>query len=474
MRKLIVILALLALPSCMLGPRYSRPETTPPETWRLEYPAAAGAADLAWWTQFGDPVLDSLVQEAVLRNLELKAAAARVDQYLAVLGVTRSQYFPQVGYSGDGAIREKNGRDVDSYQAALGVSWEIDLWGRIRRQSEATQAQILAGEAGRRGALMTIVSSVAGGYINLRALDRQLEIARETEKAYGESVDLFRLRYQYGAISLIPLKQVESQYEQARQTVFSLEAAVRQQENLLCLLLGRTPGPIQRGRTIEELTVPPIPEGLPSTLLERRPDVIQAEQALVAANASIGAAMANYFPRISITGLLGVASTDLGDLIESESDLWSAGGSIVGPLLTFGAVSGQVDQAEASTREAAALYRQTVLNAFREVEDALIVTAKNRDRVGSLRTEVEALSEYARLARMQFEEGTADYLQVLDAERSLFSAQLAFTKGGGDTLISLITVYKTMGGGWIDEAQKLDPAFAPPEEPAHEEAPAAP
>ncbi len=455
MRNLIVLIIGMLLTACTVGPEYAKPEVQLPATWRVDYSTAAELSNSAWWKLFGDPVLDDLIQSAVSENLDLKIATARVDQYLGALDVSRSQYFPQIGAAVSAGSGRQSGKSSESYQGALNATWELDLWGRIRRSNEAAQAEILSSEAGRRAVLMTLVSTVAGNYVTLLGLDRQLEIIRETERAYAESLQLFRLRYQYGAISELSLNQAESQYESARQAIPQYESLIRQQENLISLLLGRTPGPIRRGKTFKQLTPPGIPAGLPSTLLGRRPDIIQAEQALVAANARIGVAKAAYFPTISLTGLLGVSSNDLGKLFSANSDVRSLTGSVAAPLVTFGAISGKVQQAESLQQQAMLSYRQTVLGALREVEDALIKSAKGREHIESQRAQIKALSNYARLSRLQFEAGTAGYLQVLDSDRSLFSGQLALVQGEIDVLTSLISVYKAMGGGWIDSAESL-------------------
>jgi multidrug efflux system outer membrane protein len=445
----------LLLTACTVGPNYAKPDVKSPEAWQVDVGTANDLSNTAWWNQFGDTILNDLVQSAVNENLNLKTAAARVDQYLGVLDATRSQYFPQIGASATATTQRIAGRNTEAYQAALNASWELDFWGRVRRSTEAAQAQILSSEAGRRGVLLTLVSGVASGYITLRGMDKQLEIARETERAYAESLNIFKLRFKYGTISQLQLSQAESQYESARQAVPHYESLIRQQENLISLLLGKAPGAIPRGKIFDQLSAPGIPAGLPSSLLERRPDIIQAEQSLVAANAQIGVAKAAYFPTISLTGMLGVASNDLGKLFSSNSDLMSLGGSAVAPLFTFGAISGQVKQAEALQQQALLQYRQTVLGALREVEDALIQTTKGREQVASQKIQVTALGDYSRLSRLQFEAGTASYLQVLDADRSLFSGQLALVQGEIDVLTSLISIYKAMGGGWIDKAERL-------------------
>lgn len=455
MLRLCSVLLLILLSGCSVGPDYVRPDIKAPEQWNVDYKAAADLANTQWWKRFNDPVLDSLIETAVRGNLDLKNATAKVDQYLGVLDTTRSQYFPQITAGFTPGMSRANNRTTESYQATVNASWELDLWGKIRRSSEAAQAQIVGSEAGRRAVLMSVVSNVASGYITLRGLDRQLEIAKDTEKAYAESLKLFQLRFKYGTISQLELSQAESNYEAARQAIPNYESQIRQQENLISLLLGRAPGPIPRGKTLDELVPPGIPSGLPSQLLERRPDVIQAEQSLIAANAEIGVAKAAYFPSISLTGALGVASNDIGRLFVPGAAIASAGGQVLAPLLDFGKTAGQVKQAEAQQQQALYQYQQTILTAFREVEDSLIKTTKGREQLEAQKRQVQSLEEYSRLARLQFEAGTSSYLQVLDADRSLFTGKLDKTQTHYNLLVSLISVYKAMGGGWVTEADKF-------------------
>ena len=466
MRKMAFFaLASLFLASCTVGPDYLKPSPDTPPAWRLEYEAAAGLADLAWWEGFGDPALNSLIREALKENKDLKIAAARVDQFLGSLDTTRSQFFPQI--SGTASFSRQKDTETgptpfpagvssiyNNNQAYLSVSWEIDIWGRIRRATEAARADLLASEEGRRAVILSLATNVANGYLTLRALDRQLEIARDTEKAYAKTLQLFRLRHKYGTISRLELSQVESQYESAAQTIPQAESLIAQQENFLSTLIGRNPGAIPRGRTIDELAPVGIPEGLPSTLLERRPDILQAEQNLVAANARIGTAKALYFPVISLTGFLGSASAELSKLFEGPSTIWSVGAAAAGPIFTFGGISGQVKQAEALQQQAFFQYLQTVQNAFREVDDALVGTIKGREKLASQGREVGALKDYARIARLQFEGGTASYFLVLDADRSLFNAQISYVQTQSNIFTSLVNVYKSMGGGWVTEADK--------------------
>ncbi len=396
-----------------------------------------------------------MIEASVRGNLDLKLATARVEQYLGVMDTTRSQMFPQITDGFAPGAQRVAGVTSENYPATLNGTWEIDLWGKIRRSTEAAQAQILASEAGRRAVLMTVVSNVASAYLTLRGLDRQLEIAQATETIYADSLKLFQLRFKYGSISQLELFQAESQYESARQAIPAYESLIRQQENLLALLLGKPPEAIPRGKPLELLIPIGIPEGLPSTLLERRPDIIQAEQSLVAANANIGAAKAAYFPNLSLTGTFGVASSDLDSLFSSGTTIWSNGGQLVTPLLNFGKISGQVKQAEAIQQQALHQYHMTVLTGFKEVEDALVKNIKGTEQFKALERQVKALEEYVRISRLQFEAGTTNYLQVLDAERSLFTGRLSLAQTKFDLLVAGVSVYKAMGGGWIAEADSL-------------------
>jgi multidrug efflux system outer membrane protein len=470
MRVLPIILLLLAAGCAPLGPDYQRPKLDNPAAFRSAEAAAADLANTRWWEQFGDPALDDLIAEALAGNLDLRIAAARVDEYAGRLAVARSGLYPQIGYQG-GVSRDRgserlatpvpsgiaNPQTTDT--AVLNASWEIDLWGRLRRLDEAARADLLASEEGRRGVILSLVASVANGYIALRDLDRQLEIARQTARSREAALRLFELQHQGGVVSLLEVSQVRSEHEAANAQVIALEQAVAQAEHALSYLLGRSPGPIRRGRTIDELAYVAVPAGLPSDLLERRPDIRQAEQDLVAANARIGAARALYYPTISLTGLLGVASEELGKLFSGPARTWSFAGGLAGPLFTFGAVEGQVEQAEARQRQLLAAYQQSIRTAFREVDDALVEQRKARERAETQARQVAALRDYARLARLRYENGYTSYLEVLDAERGLFNVELQYTQTRGDAFTALVNVYKAMGGGWVET---LDRGMHPP------------
>jgi multidrug efflux system outer membrane protein len=452
--------------SCTLGPDYARPEVEIPPGWRVDYEAVADLADTKWWEQFGDPVLDGLIESALRQNLDLAVAAARVERFLGVLSTTRSQLFPQVGYSLDGSYNRvsENGpdplppgadRDYSLYQGSIAAVWQIDLFGRVRRLSEAAQADVYASEQGRRGVVLSVVTSVANAYVALRALDRQLEIANATADNYLGTLRIFEMRHDGGVVSQLELSQIRSQYQQALATIPAIEQQIAVQENAISVLLGNNPGPIPRGRTLDELTPPGIPGDLPAALLERRPDVLEAEQNLVAANADIGAAKALWFPTISLTGFFGTASTDIEDFLDSSSKAWSAGGGLTGPIFNAGAISGQVQSAEAGYSESLAFYRSVLLNAFRETNDALIGAQKKALEASAQGERVAALNEYARLARLRFDNGYAAYLEVLYAENELFLAELSAARSVAERHAEIIGVYRAMGGGWIDVADPL-------------------
>ena len=458
MRKtLLATLVSLLVGGCMVGPDYVRPPVDAPAAWRLSEPEVKDLANTAWWEQFSDPVLNDLVATALRENKDLMIATARIDEFAGNYGFVRSGLFPQVGV-GYEASRQKNVRtDVvgaraneiyNSYDIALGASWEIDIWGRIRRQTEAARAQLLATEEGRSAVVLSLVGSVAGAYTNLRSLDRQLEIAKATAKSRGESYELFKLRFEGGVISLLELSQNKSQYEEALASIPPLEKAIAQQENGLSVLLGRNPGPIARGKAIDQFALPAIPAGLPSDLLERRPDIRRAEQNLISANAQIGAAKAAYFPTISLTGLLGYASPSFSNLFNIQNKVWQYSAPISMPIFTAGAIAGQVQSAEAVQQQALFGYQKAIQEAFREVNDSLVNQDRTREQLKAQKRQVEALQQYASTARLRYDNGYTSFIEVLDAERSLFNVQLQYTQTHQVQLQAMINLYLAMGGGW--------------------------
>ncbi len=459
----VVVAAVLA--GCAVGPDYHRPNVEIPAKYRYQIDEVTETANTQWWKQFNDPVLDQLIVDALAGNKDVKIAAANVERAAGVFTSVRSPLFPQIGYQGSGArqrlpdalVTQGDQNPDSSYQAFATASWEIDLWGRIRRQTESARANLLATEQARRGVLLSLVSSVATTYLNLRAFDEQLEIALRTRDAYAESLRLFELQFQHGVVSEMTVEQARSQYESAVVQITQIEQQIAVTENALSILLGRNPGDIPRGKPIAQVVAPSIPEGLPSQLLERRPDIAQAEQTLIGANAQIGAAKALYFPTISLTGLFGGVSTDLSDLFKGSSKTWNYAGSIAGPIFAGGGISGQVAQARASQKAALFNYEATIQSAFADVDNALSARQKLSDQLAASERLVSSLKSYARLALLQYNGGYASYLTVLYADQQLFPAELALAQTRAALLNSVTNIYKATGGGWIDEAGQLAP-----------------
>jgi multidrug efflux system outer membrane protein len=464
---LTVLLATVVV-GCTVGPDYERPAVDAPTAWRIGYGTAAEVANTRWWEQFGDPVLNELVDSALRENLDVRIAAARVDQFIGALTSTRSQLYPQLGYSADaGRARASRvgqpplppGADpyFSLYQGALGASWQLDLFGRVARLSEAAQAQVYASEQARRGVVLSVVTGVATSYITLRALDRQLEIAQATANNFTATARLFELRFKAGVVAKTEVMQINSQQQQALAAIPAFEQAIAATENLISILLGQDPGPIPRGKTIDQLIAPLVPADLPSALLERRPDILQAEQNLIAANANVGAARALYYPTFSITGVLGSVSTAFDEFLTGPAAARLIAADLAGPIFTFGGIEGQVSSAEAANRQALLFYQQTILNAFRETNDALTGSEKKVEQAQLQANRVTALREFARLSRLRFDKGVSGYLEVLVADNELFAAELAAVGLQAERFTQLINVYQAMGGGWVDIATSIAP-----------------
>ena len=457
------------LAGCVVGPDYRRPEVAVPATYQYPVGQDAALADTAWWKAFGDPVLDSLIDEALAHNRNIKIAAANVAQAAGVLQSTRSAFYPQLSYQA-GAGRYRFTRDgltdqatglsnpTNSFQALVGASWEIDLWGRVQRLSESAQASVLASEEARRGVILTLVANVANGYLQLRGLDEQLTMAQRTRDAYAESLRLMQAKFQYGRVSQMNVDQAMARLQTAEAQIPRLQRDIALLQDALAILLGRNPGAIPRGKNIFDITLPAVPAGVPSQLLERRPDLAQAEQQLIAANAQIGAAKAQYFPTISLTAALGTASTDLSNLFKSATRTWNYVGTVAGPIFTAGAIAGQVAQAEGQQQAALQAYLLAVQSAFADVDSALVSRSTLIDQLAAQEKLVTALRGYSRLAQLQFDVGRVPYSTVLQAEQELFPAELAWAADRGQLAASIVGIYKSMGGGWVDTADKLTAA----------------
>ena len=451
--------------SCTLGPDYSRPVVPTPSTFRgADSTGAAGAQSLAevkWFDLFQDPTLTKLVSTALQENFDLRIAAERVLQARAVFRITRADQFPTVDASVDvvGTRFSQTGanpaipRGVDSdvayTEAGFSLGWELDVWGRLRRLSESARAQYFATEEARRGIVTTLVGDVTETYFELRALDLELEIAQRTRDLATDSLRLTEARRDRGVGTALDVRQAEQLLYTASGEIASIERAVAQTENALSLLLGQVPGDVPRGLGLEAFRPPPtVPAGLPSVLLERRPDIRQAEQELIAANAQIGAAKAEYFPRIGLTGFLGAQSRALSDLLTGPARLWTASAGAAVPVFNAGRTGANVRLTEAIQRELVVNYQRAIYTALREVSDALAGYRHTGDQRAEQERLVEALRASTRLSVQRYEGGVDNYLQVLDAQRNLFQGELNLARLRQQELATVVQLYRALGGGW--------------------------
>ncbi len=452
----------VAAAGCVVGPNYVKPATPVPETFRgaESVSAAAALADANWWDVFEDEQLKTLLHTALAQNDDLKIAAARVLEARAALGVTRADQYPSVGVeaqAGGGrtaAAGTTPAQTVGALRVGGTVDWALDFWGRYRRATESARAELLATEWGRRAVTTAVISDVANGYFELRALDLELEVAQRTLKSRNESLGLTRVREAGGATSLLDVREAEQLVFGASAAIVELERRITQQENALSLLLGNLPAPITRGLAlVDQPHAPEVPAGLPSSLLARRPDVQAAEQQIIAANAQVGVARSAYFPAISLTGTGGLQSTALSALFSSGAGYWSAIVSVAQPVFTAGRTRSQVALAQARVDEATALYAQAVKRAFSEASDALVGYAKTRE----FRVQQEGLTTAAqdarRLADIRYQGGATSYLEVLDADTRLFVAELQLAEARQAEMSSFVEVYRALGGGWQQEGR---------------------
>lgn len=459
-------LLVLLLGGCTVGPDYRRPAADTPRSWRFAEEDTKDLVDTRWWEQFNDPVLNGLINIALTQNKDLKIATARLEEFRGRYELARAALFPQVGAGGSAGRQRSSAlgpvplpatvdNPVELYLGSAYASWELDLWGKLRRGTEAAQADLLSTKEGRRSVILSVVASVAGSYVNLRSLDRQMTIARNTATGRAETYRIFTLRFKEGFVSELELSQSKSEYESALAVVRAFSRAIALQENALSVLLGLNPGAIERGKGLSELELPSVPSGLPSDLLARRPDIRQAEQLLISANAQIGIARSRYFPSISLTGMFGWESTSLSQLFTGPARMWSWAVPFTQPIFTGGSIGAQVAAVEAFRDEAIFQYQKVIQNAFRDVEDALADQRRTRDQLATQEQQVESLQTYAHVARLRYDNGYTSYIEVVDAERSLFDAELAYSQTLGNLFQAMINLYKAMGGGWIIEAEKM-------------------
>lgn len=451
-----------SMQSCKLHPPFERPNVDVPATWRVATDEASSYANTQWWKLLQDPILDALIDESLANNNDLQVAIARVNQFIGQLEITRAGLYPQI--SGNLAFsRQENSvaspaalffpRIFDIYTCLLNAAYDVDLWGEIRSATEASLAKLMASVEARRGVVLTLVAAVATTYIELRQFDLQLEISKNTYKSRVESFQLAEARYLGGLTSELEAKQAEAEMETAQIQVLQYEISVNEQENLLSILVGHPPEAIKRGLALNAMTMPPsVPAGIPSEVLLQRPDILEAEENFRAANAAIGVAYAQFFPSISLTGQFGNQSLQLSKLLTNPAETWQFAANLIQPIFTGGQLVGQLDVAEAIRRQAYFEYRQTVLRAFKEVNDALYAHQKALELIQVEKKRVDALSEALHLAILQYDNGQVDYLNVLVVERTLFDAQLSQAESMALSFISLINIYKSLGGGWVIDA----------------------
>jgi outer membrane protein, multidrug efflux system len=463
-RHLATLSTILALAAgCAVGPSYQRPDLpVPPAPAQVTPEQAASLADLPWWEIYRDPVLQQLINEALQKNQDLALAAARVQEAGALVGVSKADLWPQLSAQGDAnwlrLSREviPGAEPTGRFTAALGLSWELDIWGRVRNSRDAALAELLATEEGRRGVVLGVVSSVAGAYWQLRELDLELEIAKRNTAVRQGTVDLFRTRSEGGVGNDLELNQARADLAVTAAAIPETERQIALVEHQLCVLLARPPGPIARGAPLPTQLAPDLPTGVPAALLQRRPDLVAAEQTLVAATYRVGVAVADKLPKLSLNGSLGLDSTDITTLFKPEAAAWSLGGSLLAPLFQGGRLDALEDAARARMEQAVASYRSSVLVALREVSDAAVSYRKLDGVLVQVRLQVQATTAAERLARMRYEGGVSSYLEVLDSQRQSYSAELSLARSQLSQLLFSVQLYRALGGGWQEPQKQQD------------------
>jgi len=451
---LLALLFSLMVTGCMVGPKLEKPVVETAEQFRFDSIAGDSMINLAWWELYDDPLLDTLIYLALEHNRDVRTAMSRIDQAYAVLGVSKADLFPQFGYELSATYGKPDPSGAGSDAGSLfvitpSVYWELDFWGKVRRANQAAQGEIYASEAALRQVQVSLISAVADGYFQLLDFDRRLEISRRTWETRKESLWIIEQRFNQGVVPEIDLNQAQQQEAVAAVAVPVYERMVAHTENYLNILIGQNPRQLVRESLEHDFDPPEIPVGIPSELLERRPDLIQAEQLFYAETSRIGVAQAMRFPSFSITGLLGVASSDLSSLLSGESVLYSIGGSILGPIFNWGKNKRRVEIQREIASQALNRYEQAVLNAFREVDDALIDIHTFRLEYEARLRQQEAAINAARLSRARYDGGQTAYLEVLETERSMFNAELEASAVKRYLFSSYIFFYKALGGGWI-------------------------
>lgn len=468
MKRLLMWMVCLStsLTGCSLGPLYQRPATVSPEAYRgqIGAPEALSFADLPWWEIFRDDALRGLIEEALKNNYDLRVAAARVEQSRALVGVARADMFPQLGYEGDigrshstsqFSVQTPRGETNNAFRGLFNLAWELDVWGRIRHATDAALAELLASEEFRRAVVLSLVSEVAQAYFELREFDLETEIAQRTVASFQKTLDLFARRLQVGVASKLETARAEAALAATSAVIPNLERFIVAKENQISVLLGRPPGPVARGSVLtEQMFTPNTPPGLPSQLLERRPDIRQAEQTLRAANERIGVAHASFFPRIGLTTLFGGASEDIENVVKGSGNIWTVAGQLTGPIIQGGRLSSNYQATVAQWEQAKLRYEQSVITALREVSNALVNQQKLAEVEKDQARAVAALQESVRLATLRYSGGFATYFEVIESQQQLFPAENALAQTRRDQLISVVQLYKALGGGWSAYAEQ--------------------
>lgn len=459
-RNWIIALAVVLMTGCAVGPKYHRPQASVPDGYRGLAPdsaqqTAASLGDEKWWTVYQDPELQSLIREALTNNYDVRIAAARVLQADALLGITRADQFPTI----TGGAAANNARqpptpitpetEFSTNAVNLSMAWELDFWGKFRKATEAARASLLASEWGQKAVISSLVSEVASAYFQLLELDAEMEISQSTLASRKESLRLVNIRAQGGTTSLMDVRQSEQLVYGAAANIVDLDRRIEQEENLISVLIGRNPGPVKRGKSlVQNIILPDVPAGLPSSILERRPDIQEAEQQLIAANAQIGVAKAAYFPQITLTATAGYQSAALTDLFTNPAGFWNFGGQLLQPIFEGGRIRSNVRLTEAQKEELVFVYKQSIEEAFREVADSLIAYRKDQEFREQQSLLSAAAEDATRLANVRYRGGVTSYLEVLDSDTRFFDAQIALSQAELNERLALVQLYLALGGGW--------------------------
>ena len=456
--RVLALPVFLLLAGCAMGPDFKTPVVETPDKYMMQDAPTKEAVNLKWWELFDDPVLYTLVTTALEYNRDLKIAAARIDQARATLGFTRADQYPKVDVQGGASRGNFSGtartESTDSnYFIAAPLTWEVDFWGRFRRATESARAELMASESALRAVQLSLISEVAGTYYTLLDFHNRRQIAEETLKSRNETLYIIEQRFDKGIIPELDVNQAQIQREIAASAIPLYERNIVKTEIALSILLGKLPMEIETGKDLNLQTVPPeIPTGLPSQILERRPDLIQAKHRVHAETAKIGVAVALRFPAISLTGILGAASSEIGS-ISSDGGAWSVGAGLLGPIYNFDKNIRRIEIQEARTQEALYQYENTVLTAFREVEDALAEFRTYRTQLSSVSSQQKAATNANRLSKQRYDKGVTSYLEVLEAERSLFNVDLQLSELQQLYLSAFVNLYKALGGGWMNKEE---------------------